>query len=92
MQPDGRLATTFCDLTNLEEVSFSDILAADIDFGSYDGLVIAANFQSEVIQSVAKLCHSIRLPYALEPVSNYKAPWPPENAIKGAALIKPTPL
>lgn len=88
LEQDGLMARAFCDMSGLESISLADLLATGIDFAQYDGVMIDANFSGELIGELAALLRSKGVPYALEPVSNVKAPRI-KQAINGALLVKP---
>lgn len=88
LDQDGLMARAFCDMSGLESVDLSKLLATGIDFAQYDGVVIDANYPAELIAELTALLREKEIPYALEPVSNVKAKRL-EAAIEGALLVKP---
>lgn len=88
LEQDGLMARAFCDMSGLESIALADLLATGIDFAQYDGVMIDANFSGALIGELAALLRSKGVPYALEPVSNIKAPRI-KQAIDGALLVKP---
>lgn len=84
----GRMDRGFCDAEGVESLTFEEILDKVGDFSAFDGVVVDANFSQTVIGELAEHLRQRGVPYALEPVSNYKAPRL-QRAIKGCTLIKP---
>lgn len=85
---NGMLDTAFCDMSSLEEISFSHILDSGVDVTSFDGAIIDANFSRNTIESLAEYLKKHNIRYALETVSNEKCSRL-KNVVKGAYLIKP---
>lgn len=84
----GRMDRAFCDAESVESLTYEEIQGSGLDFSQFDGVVLDANFSSQVLAQLAKELQCLSVPYAIEPVSNYKAPRVKE-AIAGCTLIKP---
>lgn len=87
LHADGTLDRGYCH-TGTEHIGVDEVLAVMPDVGAFDGAIIDANLQSDVVCALADRCRAAGVPYALETAAHERS-LRVARAIPSCAFIKP---